>query len=87
MGVWGHFDWVMGFLLLLKLLYCKVTGFLLLGMGHVIRTASSANWTVYFTAKHGQKGSIRVPVPRFDLYKYWLGNGIAYFEARPYCTC
>ena len=55
---------------LLKLLYCKMTGFLLLGMGHVIRTASSAHWTVYFTAKHGQKGSNRVPVPRFDLYKY-----------------
>ena len=31
---------------------------------------TGANWTVYFTAKHGQKGSNRVPVPRFDLYKY-----------------
>ena len=30
-------EWVM-FFLLLKLLYCKVTGFLLLGMGQVIRT-------------------------------------------------
>ena len=62
-------DWVM-FFFVAEAFVLQSDWVFIAGHGPSNSYCTGANWTVYFTAKHGQKGSNRVPVPRFDLYKY-----------------